>query len=43
MNPLEAEMSGKFKSMKALYIAYAEKNNIMEADEAWNPFKTASE
>jgi len=33
----------KFESMKALYLAYAEKNNIMEVDEAWNPFKAASE
>jgi len=43
MNPLEGEMSEKFDSMKALYIAYAEKNNIIEVAEDWNPFKAASE
>jgi hypothetical protein len=36
-------MAEKFESMKALYMAYAAKNNIMEVDAAWNPFKAASE
>ena len=43
MHPLEAEMPEKFESMKALYVAYAAKNNIMEVDQDWNPFKAASE
>jgi arylsulfatase len=43
MHPLEDTMTDKFESMKALYVAYAEKNNIMEVDEDWNPFKAASE
>jgi arylsulfatase A-like enzyme len=43
MHPLEVDMAEKFESMKALYVAYAEKNNIMEVDDAWNPFKAASE
>ena len=41
--PLEVEMPEKLESMKGLYMAYAEKNNIIEVDEAWNPFKAASE
>ncbi len=43
MNPLETEMPEKFEAMKTQYLAYAEENNIMEVDEAWNPFKAASE
>ena len=43
MHHLEAEMPEKFESMKAQYLAYAEENNIMEVDEAWNPFKAASD
>ena len=43
MKPLESEMPEKFEAMKALYAGYAEVNNIMEVDEAWNPFKAASE
>ena len=43
MTPLEADMPEKFETMKAMYLAYAEKNNIMEVDEAWNPFKAASD
>ena len=43
MKPLENDMSAKFEAMKAQYIAYATKNNIMEVDEAWNPFKAASD
>ena len=42
MRPLEATMPDKFKSMKALYADYAKKHNIIEVDEAWNPFKAAS-
>lgn len=43
MKPLEMAMPEKFESMVALYTAYAEKNNIMEVEAAWNPFKAASE
>jgi len=43
MNPLDTEDSERLESMKALYAAYAKKNNIMEVDEAWNPFKAASD
>ena len=43
MNPLEGDMPKEFESMKALYMAYAEANNIIEVDQAWNPFKAASE
>ena len=43
MNPLESDMPEKFESMKSLYLAYAEENNIMEVEEDWNPFKAASE
>ncbi|MGB0390688.1 MAG: arylsulfatase [Salibacteraceae bacterium] len=43
MNPLEEEMAERFESMKALYNDYAEANNIIEVDQAWNPFKAASE
>ena len=43
MHPLEVDMAEKFESMKALCVAYAEKNNIMEVGDAWNPFKAASE
>lgn len=43
MHPLEGEMTEKFEAMKALYAAYAKKNEIIEVDEAWNPFKAASE
>jgi arylsulfatase len=43
MKPLESEMPEMFESMKAQYATYAEKHNIMEVDEAWNPFKAASE
>ena len=43
MTPLETKMPEKFKAMKAQYLAYAEENNIMEVDEAWNPFKAASD
>jgi arylsulfatase A-like enzyme len=43
MKPLESEMPEMLESMKAQYIAYADKHSIMEVDEAWNPFKAASE
>jgi arylsulfatase len=43
MHPLEETMADKFESMKSLYLAYAEKNSIIEVDEYWNPFKAASE
>lgn len=41
-NPLEAGMPDKFQAMQTLYAAYAEEHNIIEVDEAWNPFKAAS-
>lgn len=43
MNPLEGDMPEKFESMQALYTAYAKTNSIVEVDQAWNPFKAASE
>jgi len=43
MNPLEENMPEKFESMKTLYANYAKTNNIIKVDEAWNPFKAASE
>lgn len=41
--PLEGDMPDKLEEMKQIYLAYAEKNNIMEVDADWNPFKAASE
>ena len=43
MTPLETEIPDKFKSMKATYLAYVERNNIIEVNENWNPFKAVSE
>lgn len=43
MLPLDTEMADKLASMVATYDAYAEKNNIITVDEAWNPFKAASD
>lgn len=42
-HPLEKENPKKLKEMIALYESYVAKNNIMEVDADWNPFKGASE
>ena len=42
-HPLEADNPEKLEEMIALYKSYSAKNNIMEVDEAWNPFQGASE
>lgn len=41
--PLESEMRERFDEMLGLYNAYASEHNLVEVDEDWNAFKTASE
>jgi arylsulfatase len=41
--PLESQHPEKLAEMIALYESYTAKNNIIEVDASWNPFKGASE